>query len=91
MAILALALGGAWLLSLWSRTARNVVLPDLDTFDRGVAFSRRVAGALGRIPVLGSVWRASQRLTQGAVDRAIEEQRRTIDDFYGRPEANDKA
>jgi hypothetical protein len=81
--LVVVVLGGAWLLAPWSRTARNIVLPDLDTFDRRLARTRRLADALGRIPVLGRVWRWAQRLTTSAVERGIEEQRAMIQQHYG--------
>jgi membrane protein implicated in regulation of membrane protease activity len=52
-----IVLGSSWLLAPWSRTARRIVLPDPDTFDRQIARLRRVADGIGRIPVLGYVWR----------------------------------
>lgn len=71
--------GGAWLLSPWSRAARNLVLPDRATFDRRVDRSRRIADAIGRIPIFGVFWRFCQRLTRSTVDNGIAQQREIID------------
>jgi hypothetical protein len=81
--LVVIVLGASWLLAPWSRTARNIVLPDPDTFDRQIARLRRVADGIGRIPVLGYVWRWAQRLSQSTVDRAIEEQRAVAEAYYG--------
>jgi len=73
-------LGGAWLFSPWSRTARNLVVPDRATFDRRVARSRQVGVALGRIPVFGMVWRAAQRLTRPTLEAMLTRQGEIVDE-----------
>jgi membrane protein implicated in regulation of membrane protease activity len=78
--------GGAWLLSPWSRTARNLVLPDRATFERRVDRSRRFADAIGRIPIFGAFWRFCQRLTRSTVDNGIARQREIIDEEARRHE-----
>jgi hypothetical protein len=85
-----IVLGGSWVLAPWSRTARRIVLPDPDTFDRQIARLRRVANGIGRIPVLGYVWRWAQRISQSTVDRAIAEQRAVAERYYGQSGTNEQ-
>jgi hypothetical protein len=73
-------LGGAWLLSPWSRTARNLVVPDRATFERQVARWRRVGIALGRIPLFGIVWRGAQRLTRPTLEAMLARQGEIVDE-----------
>jgi hypothetical protein len=78
--LVAIIYGGAWLISPWSRFASNMILPDRETFEARVARSRRVADSIGRVPIIGAPWRLAQRATRGAVDQALNEQRRIIDE-----------
>jgi len=80
VAALVVVLGGAWLVSPWSRTARNLILPDRATFERRVARSQRIADALGRVPLFGRLWRLAQRATRHAVDGALAQQRAIIEE-----------
>jgi membrane protein implicated in regulation of membrane protease activity len=80
VAVFVVVFGGAWLVSPWSRTARNLVLPDRATFDRRVANAQRIADALGRVPLFGSLWRLAQRVTKPLVDGALAQQRDIIEE-----------
>jgi len=53
LAVVALGFGGAWLLSPWSRPARSVVLPDLETLIAVTRKIRALRTPLGACPFSG--------------------------------------
>jgi membrane-bound ClpP family serine protease len=80
-----LYLGVLWLLARHSTRARQLLSPDIETFDRRSARAQAFADRLGRIPAFGVVWRWAQRLTAPTVERMQADYRTSVEGDDPRP------